>query len=93
MRVIFYSIVLFFSSNALCYEMNDYDSIEKLKSLSPNSCQNIHNDDGYLGYLSCTEKVYNDSDRLLQSKLKKFSDKIDKLEDIDISTSFKKYQD
>ncbi|WP_422047450.1 lysozyme inhibitor LprI family protein [Rosenbergiella nectarea] len=73
--------------------MNDYDSIEKLKSLSPNSCQDIHNDDGYLGYLSCTEKVYNDSDRLLQSKLKKFSDKIDKLEDIDISTSFKKYQD
>lgn len=93
MKAIFYSIVLLYSNSALCYEMTDYDSIEKLKSLSPHSCQDIRNDDGYLGYLACTERVYEDSDKLLQSKLKKFSIKIDKLEDIDISTRFKIYQD
>ena len=73
--------------------MTDYDSIEKLKSLSPHSCQDIRNDDGYLGQLACTERVYEDSDKLLESKLNKYSIKIDKLEDIDISTRFKIYQD
>jgi len=73
--------------------MTDYDSIEKLKSLSPHACQDIHNDDGYLGYLACTEKVYNDSDRLLKDKLEKLSIKIDKLENIDLSTRFKKHQE
>lgn len=72
--------------------MGYYDSLNKLKSLDIESCKSISEEDGYLGFVACTEKTYQRSEVLLNEELSKYINKIKELNDNDVLESFYKYQ-
>ena len=85
-------IVILFSANTYSHTMNDYDSIQNLKKIFPDTCKTISNTDGYLGYLSCTEKVYQYSEHLLSISLTNYRNKIEELSDRETIQSFNQNQ-